>query len=177
MNAGTVPRVRHIIVVGGRPASWEHCSEAAWEALLDDLGKVADHAGASWLTMRPYAPSPASTLPLFRREVEVGGCRVVADPTADGRERLAAAARAVAAARGAITAEALDAHLNRPAEADADLVVVLGPTTTLPPSLVWELAYSELVFLDVPWEHLCAAHIEDALATYVRRHRRFGGID
>ncbi len=177
MTAESAPRVRHIIVVGGTPASWQDLSDQSWDAVLDDLGKVADHAGANWLTMRPYGPLPASPSPLVTREVEVGGCRVVADPVGDGRERLAAAARAVLAATGAITAERLDAHLNRPAEADPDLVVVLGPPNALPPSLVWELAYSELVFIDVPWEQLAAQHVEDALATFARRHRRFGGID
>ena len=177
MTAGAAPRVRHIIVVGGRPASWEHCSAAWWDALLDDLGKVADHAGASWLTVRPYGPLPVAGSPLPRREIEVGGCRVVADPSADGLERLAAAARDAYAEHGEITADAIDAALNRPAEADPDLVVVLGPADALPPSLVWELAYSELVFIDTQWEQLGAAHIEEALATFARRHRRFGGID
>ena len=36
--------------------------------------------------------------------------------------------------------------LYEPADVEPDLVLVLGPPTRLPPSLVWELAYGELVF-------------------------------
>ena len=45
--------------------------------------------------------------------------------------------------------------------AEPDLVVVLGPPTRLPPSLVWELAYGELVFVAVGWRDLGAAHLGD----------------
>ena len=39
--------------------------------------------------------------------------------------------------------------LYEPADVEPDLVLVLGPPTRLPPSLVWELAYGELVFVPV----------------------------
>ena len=39
--------------------------------------------------------------------------------------------------------------LYEPADVEPDLVLVLGPPTRLPPSLVWELAYSELVFVPI----------------------------
>jgi undecaprenyl diphosphate synthase len=42
---------------------------------------------------------------------------------------------------------------------------------------VWELAYAELVFLDVPWSGLDAEHVEMAINDYTRRDRRFGGVD
>ena len=49
--------------------------------------------------------------------------------------------------------------------------------TQLPPSLVWELAYSELVFLNVPWSQFDAEHVEMAVDDFERRERRFGGVD
>jgi len=55
--------------------------------------------------------------------------------------------------------------------------VVLGSAHGLPRSLVWELAYSELVFLDVEWAQLSAAHLVEAIDSFAHRHRRFGGID
>jgi undecaprenyl diphosphate synthase len=42
---------------------------------------------------------------------------------------------------------------------------------------VWELAYSELVFLDVAWTDVNAEHVEMAIDDFLRRDRRFGGID
>jgi undecaprenyl diphosphate synthase len=47
----------------------------------------------------------------------------------------------------------------------------------MPPSLVWELAYAELVFLNVPWAELDADALEIAIADFARRDRRFGGVD
>jgi undecaprenyl diphosphate synthase len=42
---------------------------------------------------------------------------------------------------------------------------------------VWELAYSELVFLDIKWADLQSLHLEMAIDDFNRRHRRFGGLD
>ena len=60
---------------------------------------------------------------------------------------------------------------------EPDLALILGRPDTLPTSLVWELAYSELVFLDIDWSALQAGHLEMAIDDFNRRHRRFGGLD
>lgn len=168
--------LHHVIVVGGTPGEWAAVDDDRWSTVLCELGKVADQAGASWLVLRPYGPT--DTAPGGqRRTVQVGRCTVVADPAADGRARLAAAVQSLQAATSAITEEALDRLLHAPAEVDPDLVVVLGPPGRMPPSLVWELAYSELVFVGVEWAHFDAEQLETAIATFTRRHRRFGGVD
>ena len=64
-----------------------------------------------------------------------------------------------------------------PANQEADLVVVLGPPDRLPESMVWELAYSELVFIDIDWSMFTSSHLELAIDDFNRRHRRFGGLD
>ena len=56
-------------------------------------------------------------------------------------------------------------------------VIVLGPATQMPASLVWELAYAELVFFDADWHALDAEHLEMAIDDFTRRDRRFGGVD
>jgi undecaprenyl diphosphate synthase len=43
--------------------------------------------------------------------------------------------------------------------------------------LLWELAYSELVFTEVLWPDFRRQHLADAVREYQRRTRRFGGID
>jgi undecaprenyl diphosphate synthase len=43
--------------------------------------------------------------------------------------------------------------------------------------MVWELAYSELVFIDLSWWEFDASHLELAIDDFNRRHRRFGGLD
>ena len=64
-----------------------------------------------------------------------------------------------------------------PADEEPDLVVVLGPADTIPESMVWELAYSELVFIDLEWGKFESSHLELAIDDFNRRHRRFGGLD
>ena len=71
----------------------------------------------------------------------------------------------------------LAATIMAPASGEPDLILVLGSPTKIPKSLVWELAYSELVFLDVSWLKCDVEHIQMALDDFQRRDRRFGGID
>jgi undecaprenyl diphosphate synthase len=176
MNAvADTSALRHVIVVGGTVADWAAMSAEQWSERLGDLGKVADTVGASWLTIRPYAGDGADGV--LERTVTVGDCRVCAHPEADGRGRVAAAATALQAEGRPVTEDAIAERLNAPAEADPDLVVVLGSSHRLPPSLVWELAYSELVFLDVAWADLTPEHLDQAISSYARRNRRFGGVN
>lgn len=41
--------------------------------------------------------------------------------------------------------------------------------------LLWQLAYAELYFSEVLWPDFSAADVDEALAAYARRERRFGG--
>ncbi len=181
MNAvADTSALRHVIVVGGTVADWAAWSAEQWSERLGELGKVADTVGASWLTVRPYqgassADEATSSVP--ERTVAVGDCLVSAHPEADGRSRVAAAVNALQAAGRPVTEDAIAERLNAPAEADPDLVVILGSSHRLPPSLVWELAYSELVFLDVAWTELTPEHLDQAISTYAHRNRRFGGVN
>ena len=171
------PALRHVVLVGGTPAEWAALGEHAWEHRLAELGKVADHVGAAWLTLHPYGPGdePADG-PTVRSEV-VGGCVVTASAEPDGRARLVRAVDGLRRAGTTIDETAIAAALNAPALVDPDLVVVLGPGHRLPRSLVWELAYSELVFVGAAWSDLQPTHLEQAVDAYAHRHRRFGGLD
>jgi undecaprenyl diphosphate synthase len=42
--------------------------------------------------------------------------------------------------------------------------------------LLWQAAYSELVFLPLFWPEFDRAALENALSEYRRRERRFGGL-
>jgi undecaprenyl diphosphate synthase len=165
--------LRHVIVVGGTSQEWAARSAEQWAQFVGDLGKVADHAGVSCLVVRPYGPG-AATVTL---DAVAGQCRIAVRPQADGRARLAAATAALQAAGDAIDEQTLDRVLHAPADTAPDLVVVVGSGHRLPPSLVWELAYSELVFVEVPFASFAPEHLEEAIASFARRHRRFGGVD
>jgi undecaprenyl diphosphate synthase len=43
--------------------------------------------------------------------------------------------------------------------------------------LLWQSAYSELVFLPVYWPDFDAAALESAVLEFHRRERRFGGLN
>jgi Putative undecaprenyl diphosphate synthase len=171
----------HVAVAGGTSAEWDALDESQWDSRLLDLGKVADHIGASWVTIRPYeAGAPSPNPPASPRRVRtrtVGGCLVASLPHPDGRRRLVEVIAQIVGSGGEPDEAHIVAGINAPAEADPDLVVVLGPPNRLPPSLAWELAYSELVFLDVDWAHLQPDHLGEAISAFARRHRRFGGLD
>lgn len=169
------PPVRHVIVCGGTVAEWAAATEGQWTERLTELGKVADHVAARWLILRPFGGTPDASL--LVRTQSVGSCVVEAQPDCDGRERFVRAAAALHASHQSITENAIDGLLNAPADVDPDLVVIVAASRCTPPSLVWELAYSELVYVDVAWRDFGAAHLEEAIASYARRHRRFGGID
>ena len=167
--------LHHVIVVGGTLREWASLAEGQWTDRLTELGKVADHVGARWLIVRPVEGTAIDALSV--RSHTVGGCLVEAQPDGDGRERFVRAASTLQSAGKPITETAIDELLNAPADVDPDLVVIVGASYRMPPSLVWELAYSELVYVDTNWSDFGAAHLDEAIASYARRHRRFGGID
>ena len=43
--------------------------------------------------------------------------------------------------------------------------------------LLWQLAYSEFYFTDVPWPAFTKEELIKAVEEYNRRHRRFGGVE
>jgi len=170
--------LRHVMVVGGTLAEWAELPADQWANRLYEWGKVTDHVGASWLTVRPFGPGDARPpVDVPAREAAVGTCLAVAQADDDGRARLTRVIAGLQKAGEAITEASIDAALNAPALVNPDLVVVVGAKHRMPPSLVWELAYSELVFVDTTWQHFAPGHLDEAIGSYARRHRRFGGID
>ena len=58
---------------------------------------------------------------------------------------------------------------------DPDLLVRTSGEERVSNFLLWQLAYSELVFLDVLWPDFGKRELARALEEYARRRRRFGG--
>ena len=59
---------------------------------------------------------------------------------------------------------------------DVDLLIRTGGEQRLSDFLLWEAAYAELVFTDVMWPDYGAADLNDALAAFQSRERRFGAL-
>ena len=100
-----------------------------------------------------------------------------------GRQEIARAAQRlageVAAGRlsaSAITAERIAAALDAPDLPDPDLVIRTSGEQRLSNFLLWQAAYSELVFVPIYWPDFDRSALEGAIAEYRRRQRRFGGL-
>ena len=59
---------------------------------------------------------------------------------------------------------------------DVDLLIRTGGEQRLSDFLLWEAAYAELVFLQVPWPEFDRVHLESAITEFARRQRRFGRV-
>lgn len=57
-----------------------------------------------------------------------------------------------------------------------DLLIRPGGEMRLSNFLLWQLAYSEMVFTDKLWPEFDERELDRAIAEYQRRNRRFGGI-
>jgi undecaprenyl diphosphate synthase len=99
------------------------------------------------------------------------------------RQEIARAARRLAAevAAGrlepaAITAEALAQRLDAPDLPAPDLIIRTSGEQRLSNFLLWQAAYSELVFIPTYWPDFDRAQLEAAIAEFRQRERRFGGL-
>ena len=99
------------------------------------------------------------------------------------RDEIARAVRRIAAnvASGALEPEAITEdligrHLDAPDIADPDLIIRTSGELRLSNFLLWQAAYSELVFTPVYWPDFDRAALEAAIEEYRRRERRFGGL-
>ena len=59
---------------------------------------------------------------------------------------------------------------------DPDLLIRTSGELRLSNFLLWQLAYSEFYFTDVPWPDFHKEELERAIEAYNKRDRRFGGL-
>ncbi len=198
----TQPGLGHVVVAGGTPAEWLEMSVEKWDERLRAVARAAAAEGAHWVTVVPhhgpdfsendllaYAQLMTSVNKVAEVSVPHGSrfvwerdesLHVIVDPIASGHNRFAATVEGLRSA--GVDPESLDEEMLSqavlaPATEEPDLVVVLGPADRIPESMVWELAYSELVFIDLEWGKFESSHLELAIDDFNRRHRRFGGLD
>jgi undecaprenyl diphosphate synthase len=88
-----------------------------------------------------------------------------------GRAEIVDAARAFTGT----TEEEFRAHLYAPDMHDPDLIIRTSGERRLSNYLLWQSAYSELVFTETLWPDFSRADFEAALAEFEARRRRFGG--
>ena len=75
-----------------------------------------------------------------------------------------------------ITEASLSGYMAMRHAPDPDLFIRTGGEVRISNFLLWQVAYSELVFTDCLWPDFDAAALDAALADYAGRERRFGAV-
>ena len=78
---------------------------------------------------------------------------------------------------GDVSEKVLRRYLYEPDMPDPDLVIRTSGEFRISNFLLWELAYSELVFTPVLWPDFRKENLADAIREYQDRDRRFGGVE
>lgn len=97
-----------------------------------------------------------------RREIVEAARRVALDVVAGRLEA------------GAVDEAAVAARLETADIPDPDLLIRTSGEQRISNFLLWQLAYTELVFVPVSWPEFSEAHLRDAFREYQRRERRYG---
>ena len=100
-----------------------------------------------------------------------------------GRDEIVHAAKAFAAdvVEGKrqpeeLTEELLSSYLYSADVPDPELIIRPSGEKRISNFLLWQSAYSEFVFMNVLWPDFGPADLDEAIAEYHRRNRRFGGV-
>jgi len=137
--------------------------------------------------LREGGPVPADILSLLR-EMEESSAemdRTVVNIAVNygGRQEILNATRRLAAlcAEGVLKPDELtegdiEAGLYTAGQPMPDLIIRPSGELRLSNFLLWQCAYAELWFSDVLWPDFTPAHLDEALAAYAARNRRFGEI-
>ena len=91
-----------------------------------------------------------------------------------GRWDVVNAARTLAARGESITESSMAAAMQLADAGDPDLLIRTGGEMRISNFLLWQLAYAELHFTDCLWPDFDATELDQALADFAARERRFG---
>ncbi|MBA3476270.1 MAG: di-trans,poly-cis-decaprenylcistransferase [Actinobacteria bacterium] len=122
----------------------------------------------------------------LRRQMEALEAHTAGNDTLDlwiafdygGRAEIVEAARRLVAdgiATNDVDEESFAARLSAPELPDPDVLIRSSGELRLSNFMLWQLAYTELVFTETLWPDFGKADLREALGEYARRRRRFGG--
>ena len=75
-----------------------------------------------------------------------------------------------------LTEERFAQYLYTGGQPDPDLIIRPSGEERLSNFLLWQSAYAELVYFDILWPDFKTSDLDEALAIYASRQRRFGGV-
>ena len=77
---------------------------------------------------------------------------------------------------GDITEKTIEDHLDTRGIPDPDLLIRTSGEQRLSNYLMWQLAYTEFYFTEVPWPAFSKQDLRDAIEAFNKRDRRYGGV-
>jgi undecaprenyl diphosphate synthase len=164
-------------------------SEAEIRALMDTFAEtierelpdlVAQGVRVRFIGRRDRAPSDLQERMAKLERETAGNDRLSLWIAFDygGRAELVEAARRLVASGVApedVDENTFAAQLYAPSMPDPDLLIRTSGELRISNFLLWQLAYSELVFVETLWPDFGPAELREALGAYASRRRRFGG--
>jgi undecaprenyl diphosphate synthase len=188
LNAAAGSAPRHLALAlnsGGKQSPSLQESAAALQSVYDGCVEY----NIAFLTI---VPPPGETeifeaaFSLLKQRLQQSGGKhpaVLVSGARDGRSELVEAVKQLATQvrRGElspeqINAENLERNLSTAGLPAVDLLIATGGGAKLAGVLLWQTAYAELLFADVPWFNFNRDHFETAMADYAQRCRKFGGL-
>ena len=116
--------------------------------------------------------------------VDNGGLNFTIALNYGSRDEMTRAAKRMAqdCAAGKLAPETIDesvfeSYLDTHGIPDPDLLIRTSGEQRLSNYLLWQLAYSEFYFTDVPWPDFTKDELVKAVEEYNHRHRRFGRVE
>ncbi len=193
IEAATALGIRHLTLFGFSTENWRRPPEEVatlMRLLLIFLRSEVSELHARGVRLRFIGErrrlSPEIVALIEESEIltrDNAGLQLTIALSYGARQELAEAARRLAAevAAGRLSPEAIDEelvarHLFAPDLPDPDLVIRTSGEKRMSNFLLWQVAYAELVFVDVLWPDFAREHLEAALSEFQRRERRYGSV-
>ena len=158
------------------------------DALFDMVRKFADNELKSYVErnmtvrfMGDVTKLPKDTLDALNRitsAVRKNGEGMVVNIGLNygGRDEIVTAVKALVDSGEEITKENIESRLYTKGMSDPDGIVRSSGEKRLSNFMLWQSAYSELIFIDDLWPDFNAATVDSIIDEYAKRTRRFGGL-
>ncbi|MCI8729231.1 MAG: di-trans,poly-cis-decaprenylcistransferase [Clostridia bacterium] len=158
------------------------------DALFDMVRKFADNELKSYVErnmtvrfMGDVTKLPKDTLDALNRitsAVRKNGEGMVVNIGLNygGRDEIVTAVKALVDSGEEITKENIESRLYTKGMSDPDVIVRSSGEKRLSNFMLWQSAYSELIFIDDLWPDFNAATVDSIIDEYAKRTRRFGGL-
>lgn len=159
-NRDVIHRRRDELDALGVRVRWAGRRPRLWKSVIDELADAEERTRHNDVITLQFCVN-------YGGRAEVGdAARALAEEVAAGRIK-----------PGKVNERTLARYLYNPDLPDVDLFVRSSGEQRTSNFMLWQAAYAEMVFLDTLWPDFDRRHLWQAIETYARRDRRYGGAD